>query len=85
MIIQGKVQGVFYRANAADYARSHDLIGWIKNRIDGTVECLAIGTEEKLQAFFKFCSSDPGYSQVDHIEAVWTIPTENFSDFKVVY
>jgi acylphosphatase len=42
--VHGRVQGVGYRATTMDEARRLNLAGWVRNRIDGSVEVLAEGS-----------------------------------------
>jgi acylphosphatase len=66
--IHGRVHGVFFRAWAADKARSLGLRGWVRNRRDGSVELLAHGDEEALQALTAACRSGPPAARVERIE-----------------
>jgi len=44
-VVSGEVQGVFYRATTQRKARELGVMGWAKNRADGSVEVLACGEE----------------------------------------
>ncbi len=66
--IMGKVQGVGYRYFAQDVARSLSIKGWVKNLLDGNVECLAAGTEENLENFEKKIRKGPPLSRVVNME-----------------
>jgi acylphosphatase len=59
LIIQGRVQGVFFRASARDLAQSLKLQGWVKNTIGGDVEILASGQPDKLEKFTEWCRQGP--------------------------
>ena len=55
-IVRGRVQGVGFRATTAHEARRLGLNGWVRNRLDGTVEVLADGDEaavDELAAWLK--------------------------------
>lgn len=49
----GKVQGVGFRATAAEIARDHPVGGWVKNLPDGRVQLLAEGPREAVEKFLK--------------------------------
>jgi acylphosphatase len=50
LFVEGRVQGVGYRAWAVDEARRLGLRGWARNRREGAVEILAIGEPAALDA-----------------------------------
>ncbi len=53
-IVRGYVQGVFFRAYTRDKASSLGLAGWVRNNMDGSVECFAQGAEDAIKAFIRF-------------------------------
>ncbi len=83
LTIEGKVQGVGYRAWFAGQAEQVSLKGWVRNRRDGTVEAVIIGTAETLSAFIKSCWQGPSGARVDRVvdEAYTGLLS---SDFKIL-
>jgi len=49
----GQVQGVGFRATAAEIARGYPVTGWVKNLLDGRVQLLVEGPEQAVEAFLK--------------------------------
>ncbi len=64
LTIRGRVQGVGYRAWAADTARRLGLAGWVRNRTDGTVEAVAAGDSAVLDQFIAACRTGPALARV---------------------
>ncbi len=69
----GRVQGVGYRAWTVRTARQLGLSGWVRNRINGSVEIYASGSEQSINLLRQMCLKGPLWSRVTHLEAV-TIP-----------
>lgn len=66
--IRGRVQGVFFRNWTADRARSLGVRGWVRNRLDGSVELAAYGAEEAVEALTAACRTGPPAARVDRID-----------------
>ena len=64
LTIQGRVQGVGYRAWAERQALRLGVQGWVRNRSDGSVEILAHGTQAALAAFEQLCREGPRAASV---------------------
>ncbi|NEX94055.1 acylphosphatase [Caulobacter sp. 17J65-9] len=68
LTVSGRVQGVGYRAWAVAVARNKGLEGWVRNRRDGSVELLAIGEPEAVDALETACRSGPPGADVAGVE-----------------
>jgi len=66
--IRGQVQGVYYRGWTVETAQALGLDGWVRNRIDGTVEALAVGPEAAVNALIAACHKGPAAARVDLVE-----------------
>ena len=53
--IHGRVQGVFYRQWTMTEARARGLSGWVRNRVDGTVEAVFKGETDVIADMVKAC------------------------------
>jgi len=67
LIVQGKVQGVFFRATAKKQADLLGVNGWARNTEDGHVEIIAEGEEDKLGKFLEWCKKGPSNAKVEKI------------------
>jgi acylphosphatase len=63
--IRGKVQGVGFRAFVAHEAQQRNLEGWVRNRLDGTVEAVFAGPEKTIAAMIATCRIGPLGGHVD--------------------
>ena len=81
VIVRGSVQGVFFRAEARDRARSLGLAGWVRNAPDGTVEAVLEGDDEQVESMVEWCRRGPGGARVEEVEVAWSEPEgeEGFS------
>ena len=67
-LVAGRVQGVFYRATAAQRARELSLRGYARNLPDGRVEVLACGEAEAVSVFVKWLWIGSSASRVTAVE-----------------
>jgi acylphosphatase len=65
LIIEGRVQGVGYRAFLVREALALELTGWARNRRDGAVEAVAAGPRPALDALIHAARRGPRLARVD--------------------
>jgi len=65
--ITGRVQGVGYRAWVMRRAQAMGLTGWVRNRLDGSVELLAGGEPAAIARLVAACRTGPRGARVDAI------------------
>ena len=67
-IIDGRVQGVFYRASAYDMAQQIGVKGWVRNLSDGRVEALIQGEQDRVEKMLDWFWQGPGNSRVSSVQ-----------------
>jgi acylphosphatase len=85
LIIRGHVQGVCFRLYTRSEAQRLGLTGWVRNRSDGTVELVAEGCEQALEALHAWCRHGPDYAQVSRVDAEMEPVSGEFADFRIAY
>ena len=81
--IQGRVQGVYYRASTVQEAQKLGLTGWVMNCPDGSVEAVAEGTRQKLDELIVWCRQGPTGARVVSVDVDWEKPENNFFGFSI--
>lgn len=76
VVISGRVQGVGYRDWMVREAVRLGVQGWVRNRIDGTVEALVAGEEAAVQALLSACRRGPLLARVEEILEEFSDPPE---------
>lgn len=66
--IFGRVQGVWYRESMRQEAERLGITGWVRNRLDGSVEAVAQGDAQAVEQLVKWCRRGPQQAQVTHID-----------------
>ena len=80
--VKGKVQRVGFRFHTAHTALKLGLTGYARNQADGSVEVLACGEEDKVNALAEWLKTGSPLARVDTVEQVenqW----QELSDFKM--
>ena len=82
-IVRGRVQGVGFRWFVDHEARQLGLAGWVRNNIDGSVEVLAIGTEQQLAALHNRLRQGPRAARVDEVQVIPAEPVPGLNTFRI--
>ena len=80
--IEGRVQGVGYRAFVEMRAAALGLSGWVRNRRDGSVEAVVQGPPATVDDMLDACRRGPPGSRVDRVEIIGE-GVGCFDDFEV--
>lgn len=72
--VRGSVQGVFFRVEARDRARSLGLAGWVRNEPDGAVEAVFEGERERVESLIEWCRRGPAGARVEDVDVTWEEP-----------
>ena len=65
--VTGKVQGVGYRLWAMRTAAHLGLRGWVRNRMDGSVEAMVTGDPDSVAAMTEACRAGPRGARVTDV------------------
>ena len=82
-LISGDVQGVGYRFFAQRAAARHQIVGYVRNCPDGTVEALAEGPANSVEAFKHDLATGPQWAVVNQVEEINLEPTGTYSSFRI--
>ncbi|HEV2107737.1 MAG TPA: acylphosphatase [Thermomicrobiales bacterium] len=80
--VTGRVQGVFFRATAKEWAEALGLAGFAKNEPDGSVLLVVEGDPASLDRFVAWCQVGPPDAEVEGVEITVERP-EGLSGFTV--
>jgi len=85
VIIEGRVQGVFFRNHTEEMASKLGVEGWVRNRRDGRVEAVFEGSKEKVEEIIQWCHQGPPEARVTKVHTIWEDYTGEFGDFSINY
>ncbi len=82
-IVTGIVQGVNFRWFTQRRAADLGLVGYVRNRADGSVEFVAEGVREALERLLDHVRVGPASAVVENVDAQWGIATGEFYRFEI--
>ena len=85
LIIEGRVQGVWFRDSTRNEATRLNLTGWVKNRFDGSVELIAEGSKEEVKKLIEWCHHGPPGARVTMVHEIKEDYTGEFDSFRIIF
>lgn len=85
LFIEGRVQGVFYRAFTRNVASKLGLKGWVRNLYDGRVEVVFEGDRGLIEQAVLECKRGPSGSDVTDIDVSWEVSSGDLNGFEIKY
>jgi acylphosphatase len=83
MIVRGRVQGVWFRGSAREQALRLGVLGWARNRGDGSVEIVAEGKRAAIDELTAWCRRGPPGARVASVECALEPRGESLASFHV--
>jgi acylphosphatase len=68
VVVQGHVQGVFFRETTKRRALAAGVAGWVRNRSDGAVEAVFEGEREAVERLVDYVREGPRGARVDWVD-----------------
>ena len=85
VFISGRVQGVFFRSTAKEWADELGIKGWIRNLPDGRVEAVIEGDKDKVDEMLELLRRGPPLAVVEDFKINWEDYRGEFKDFRIIY
>ncbi len=79
--VEGKVQGVWFRASTEKKATELGVTGWARNLPDGRVEVMACGEKEKISELHEWLKHGPELAKVTGL-SYEELPWQEFARFE---
>ena len=85
IFVTGRVQGVFFRQTLKIMAKKNDILGWVKNLKDGSVESVIEGDTENVSIIVEWIHGGHANAIVEDVEIHNEKFVGEFSKFDVLY
>lgn len=85
IVVSGRVQGVFFRAETQEKAQQLGVTGWVKNLSEGRVEAVFEGERAKVEEMVEWAKKGPPGAIVNDLDLSWEEYRGEFSNFEIRY
>ncbi len=85
LVIIGRVQGVGFRYFVCQKAKELQVVGWVKNKMDGSVEIEFQAPIDIAESFIDYLKIGNGYSRVDRVFKTELPENKSYTSFLIKY
>jgi len=85
VIVEGRVQGVFFRDYTRREAQRLNLKGWVRNLPEGSVEAVFSGSDGQVDALLEWLQTGSPLAVVSAVQVDEILPTEKLRPFEIRY
>jgi acylphosphatase len=85
LVIEGRVQGVWFRDSTRRQAVSNAVNGWVKNRADGKVEAILEGDADSVDRLAQWCRQGPPGARVTNVQEQEEPWAGEFDSFNIIF
>lgn len=83
VIIEGRVQGVFFRDFTQKEAQRREIKGWVRNLPNGSVDAVLAGKDSVIDDMIDWLNEGSPLSLVSSVTVDEIFPTEKFTEFSI--
>ena len=83
--VSGVVQGVGFRYFARNVGTAMGLAGFVRNLPDGSVEVVAQGEKQAVNAFVNELRIGPRYASIERVDIQWEEPASGLRGFDYAF
>ena len=85
LLVEGRVQGVYFRQGMMETAEKNNVLGWVRNLPDNKVEAILEGNDSNVDAVVEWARFGPAGAVVQELKATEEKYVREFSDFEIRY
>lgn len=85
LLIKGRVQGVYFRQGMMETAEKNNVLGWVRNLPDDSVESILEGNDSNVDAVIEWARFGSAGAVVKELKITEENYVGEFSDFEIRY
>lgn len=85
LLVEGRVQGVYFRQGMMESAEKNNVLGWVRNLPDNKVEAILEGNDSNVDAVIEWAHFGPAGAVVQELNVTEEKYVGEFSNFEIHY